>query len=109
MSDAAFAAAYREVGEEFHVKAHDWPLNLLERYVVLHVRGTDKRAAPGRSFCTETVLEHLLTFGLDVVAVSDDAEMLDGFLARRPWLLTPRRTTPRASPSWRGSCETSPS
>ena len=89
VSNGAFAAAYREVGEEFHVKALDWPLNFLERYVVLHLRGTDKRAAPGRRFCTETVLEHLLECELNVVAVSDDAEMLDGFLERHPRLLTP--------------------
>ena len=72
----AFVTAFREVGEEFHVRALDWPLDFLERYVVLHVRGTDKRdLESGRSFCTDTVLHHLLTCGWDVVVVSDDAEM----------------------------------
>ena len=89
VDEDAFEAAYREVAEEFHGKAIDLPRGFHEVFVVLHVRGGDKRAVPGRSFCTDSVLGHLLACGVNVVAVSDDAEMLDRFLERHPRILAP--------------------
>ena len=94
VDDAVYMAAYREVGAEFHVKEFYQVEQIPERYVVLHVRGTDKRAAPGRSFCTDAVLQELLECGVAVVAVSDDPEMLGGFRARHPGILTPPHHDP---------------
>ncbi|KAJ1476209.1 hypothetical protein T484DRAFT_1908371 [Baffinella frigidus] len=93
VDDEAYMAAYREVGAEFHVKKFYQFEQIPEWYVVLHVRGGDKRAAAGRSFCTDEVLGELLECGVAVVAVSDDAEMLGAFRARHPGIIAPPHHT----------------
>lgn len=77
-----FAQAYRRVAEELDIRkpsdATTEPSFLNEKYIVLHVRGTDK-PAPLYEFNTQKILS-LLPAKSTIVAITDDESLLDSIL-----------------------------
>jgi len=93
ISAEAMARAYRQVGRAWEVQVPYRKRFNARRYVALHLRGSDRWIAPEhrlKHFETHLVLESIPR-KLDIVAVSDDAELLDFYKALFPRLIVPKR------------------